>query len=715
MAMNPESKRSFISGLDARPEKLVYPVQSSDHCDHITRTALSGHPQLAADHLLNREMQGRLIATVGNVVRQLNLEFVRSEVAPKDPVEVQKRKIQVRQRAYEVLIEIAINLAGVESKVVGFSGEELDRAFRHIIQTLETWEDLGNRESAADFDGTIAKAVVKTFILEVKKVMAGAGMVAIMGEEIEKELVEGNFAASFVFAAKKVIQKNIYYQMVMQQLCRFGNDYAIGLRWLRHLGYVQVSTNPVLAARAYNDDPSLWDNFREVVKEHPEWFDQPEGLGDEIAMEATKIALWPNLIVFRPIALLSKLHYGMVSYQLNPNVAGSLRGSMDDALRIYSSAQEFLRNYDEHLIWGYSNKEERGRPNMVFKLAGGSPAAMNITTAFNKMGIGTNNTVTYTVAQEVALIIAAMKGMAHALKMGIPISQVYETNMGGRLESHLRDLEAERLVNKVLGKVGDREKVLRRLAEKLGASKELNTTLSVREKVGLICSYKYLKSLSHPALVEAITNAKIYWNSKEVSAFLSRLENDIGHAGTFVAQRVYKIFFTTENRPKWLAFLQKEFGISEGEAEEIMDKIDVLPASKRKTNDTFFTLARRNVTNTEFPNHQLKVLEASREKGFDLSSFEDSIMKDYDSDILQRLLKLEDFRKAYELTPELIEKLRTVGIEEDFGQGGLKITEWSTFGPVVKTMNEFTEAYNRFREKAIEFVRKVSREFVSPQ
>lgn len=714
--MNPESNKSFIPVLDARPEKLIYPVQSLDHCDHITRTALAGHPQLAADHLLNKEMRGRLIETVGNVVRQLNFEFIRSEVAPEDPIEVQRKKIQVRQRAYEVLIETAINLVGVESKVAGFSDEEIDQTFRHIIQTLETWEALEKQESVVDSESPVAKAVVKKFIRDMKKVMAGAGMVAKMGEEIEKEVLKENLAASFVFATKRVIQKNIYYRMVMQRLCKFGNDYAIGLRWLRHLGYVQVSTNPVLAARAYNDDPSLWDSFREVVKEHPEWFDQLESFGDEIAMEATKIALWPNLIVFRPIALLSKLHDGVVSYQLNPNVAGSLKGSMDDASRIYSSAREFLRNYDEYLMWGYSNKEERGRPNIVFKVAGESPVATNITTSFNRMGIGTNNTVTYTVAQEVTLIIAAMKGMAYALKMGIPITQVYETNMGGRLESHLRDQEAERLFNEVLKKGGDKEKVLRRFAEELGALKELDKALSLREKVRIICSYKYLKSLSHPALVEAVADEKIYGDSKEeTSAFLSRLENDIGHAGTFVALKVYKIFFTPENRPKWLAYLEKEFGVSEAEAEEIMDKIDVLPASKRKPNDTFFTLARRNVTNTEFPNHQLKVLEASREKGFDLSDFEDAIMEDHDSDIVQRLLKLEDFRKAYELTPELIEKLRSVGVEDDFGEGGLEATEWSTFGAVVKTMNQFTEAYNRFKERAIKFVRKVSKELLLSQ
>ena len=59
----------------------------------------------------------------------------------------------------------------------------------------------------------------------------------------------------------RTIQSNIYYQMVKKGMCKFGNDYALGLKWLRHLGYVQVSTNPVLAAIAYNDDPELWDEF----------------------------------------------------------------------------------------------------------------------------------------------------------------------------------------------------------------------------------------------------------------------------------------------------------------------------------------------------------------------------------------------------------------------------------------------------------------------
>lgn len=33
-----------------------------------------------------------------------------------------------------------------------------------------------------------------------------------------------------------------------------------------------------------------------------------------------------------------------------------------------------------------------------------------------------------------------------------------------------------------------------------------------------------------------------------------------------------------------------------------------------KANDTYFTLAGKNMINTEFPNHQQSVLEASLEK-----------------------------------------------------------------------------------------------------
>jgi len=39
-----------------------------------------------------------------------------------------------------------------------------------------------------------------------------------------------------------------------------------------------------------------------------------------------------------------------------------------------------------------------------------------------------------------------MEGMAKALKRGIHTTQAYETNMGGRLEGHLREVLAAKLI-----------------------------------------------------------------------------------------------------------------------------------------------------------------------------------------------------------------------------------------------------------------------------
>lgn len=697
--------RSVI--LNETPEALSFPIHSLDHCGHIVKTALSGHPNLAADHLLNREMKQKLEQTIGNVIRQLNLEFVKCALNSKDSIDMQISKIKARQRAYEVLIEIALNLFGVEKGLIPFTDEEAESSLKVIKSCLESWEAL---EKTPERTAPVARAVAEKLIRNMKKVMSGSGMVAKMGDEVENSLRTDNLMASLFDALRSVIQNNVYYRMVTLGMCKFGNDYALGLRWLRHLGYVQVSTNPVLAARAYDDDPTLWSRFKHEASKHTEWFDSSEAHGDDVAMEATKIALWPNLAAFRPIAILSNFHDGMVSYQLNPNVAGNLQESVRDALKIYSSAQEFLRQYDEILIWGYSNIVERGRPNIVFKVAGGFSSAIEITTSLNRMGIGTNNTVTYTVAQEAALIVAAMKGMADALRMGIHITQAYETNMGGRLESHLRETKAEELLTKAIETMNDKDEAILRLAEELGASREVDEAADFADKIRVICSAKYFKSLEQPRFVEVIASSgKLGKSEEQTRIFLADLENAIQMAGTLVARRVYQIFFSPRNRTKWFTYLQREFSLSLKLAEEIMDKIDVLPASKRRPYDTLLTLARTNVTNTEFPNHQQNVLEASRKQGFNLSEFENTILEECTPKILEQLMILEDFRRAYEATPELNELFRKVGIEGEFGKRGIRPSEWSEFGAVIKTMREFSEAYNAFKGRAIQIVREIAK------
>jgi len=697
--MKPEQlMRSIVFG--GRREGLPSPPRSSDHACHVVATALAGYVELAADHLLNREMKGRLDVAVGDVIRQLNLEFVKSAQATGA---LDEAKVRTRQMAYEVLAEIALNLYGIEGMVVGFSADEVAEVLGNIAYTLTAWEDIERNEGSS-----IGSHVVEKYLAEMRKVFSGGGMVAKMGDEIGQKLQKGS-VSEFVPVAGSVVHDNIYFVMANRRACKFGNDYAIGLRWLRHLGYVQVSTNPVLAARAYEDDPALMARFvGETRDKHAKWKGDLHAFGDEIAMQATMAALWPNLAVFKPIASLTDYHDGMVSYQLNPNVASSLEGSMADALKIYSAAQDFLRQYDEYLLWGYSVAEERGRPNIVFKIAGGYPAAVEITSSLNGLGIGTNNTVTYTVAQEATLIMAAMKGMAEAVRKGITPTQIYETNMGGRLESHLREVEVERLVVEALRGIGERrDALLLELAKGLGALMELEATKDFEGRVRKVCSFRYLKSLVNEALINVISSAKGI-SREEARASMARLEGDLGMAGTLVAQRTFWIFFSPGNRSRWMAYLEKQHGLTPAEADLIIDRIDVLPASKRKPNDTYLTLASRNMTNTEFPDHQFRVLEASRQGGFSLSKFENSIAHEHDVEIGRRLLLLEDFRRAYELTPELCEKLKSVGIQGDHGRGGLNVSEWSTFGSVVKTMAEFTNAYNAFKAKCVEAIRAAS-------
>ena len=348
---------------NAAREELVTPPKSLDHADHVLKTALMGYPELAADHLLNPSLPGRFTEVVGSLIRRAKLEFLK----PGTPEEVAVR----RARIYDVLLEIAINLYGMEKEWMGLSDEEASEAEKMIIEALKEFESIEREEKGSP---EVLEAVVKLKIEDMKKVMAGdprgrKGMIAFMGENVEKSLDPSNLAESFLQAMKREIQTNVYYIMSKLGMCRFGNDYAIGLRWLRRLGYVQVSTNPVLAAIAYRDDPSLWDKFREYLRKHPELLEDPESKADELAMAGTMLALWPNMEVFRPIFFLKDYMDGMISYQLNPNVATSVEGSLKDAYEIYTRTEEYFRTYDAYLVWGWPLHVERGRPNIVFKLS----------------------------------------------------------------------------------------------------------------------------------------------------------------------------------------------------------------------------------------------------------------------------------------------------------------------------------------------------------
>ncbi|MCX8188938.1 MAG: transaldolase family protein [Nitrososphaeria archaeon] len=699
--------------LSVKPKPLSSPIESFDHVDHVVKLALDGHDKLAADHLLNKEMIGSLASTIGSITRTLSLEFYKSEYLGSQESQLK------RFRIHNVLMQIALNLFGYERIIVGFNEDEVNISLEYIFQTLSELESSEKKMSSSPVAGAVVDRTLSDMKMVMSKFYRSPGsMVSKMAESIEKKVDEENAVSSFLKAAKDEIQGNIYYRLSLSKN-RFGNDYALGLRWLRHLGFVQVSTNPVLAAAAYIDDETLWEgycgeslcaDFKTVVNENPKWVTSPETYADEMTMKATEVSVFPNLAIFRPIAIASNFEHGMVSYQLNPHVSSSVEGSLKDALQIYSDAYDFLKRYDSYLLWGYSNKRvEIGRPNLVFKVPGNNSAAIEITSVLESLGIGTNNTETYTVSQEAYLIISKIDGRAKAVKKGFHVTTSYETTMCGRLNDHLREVQAEILLNRMYSMESGKVLVME-LAKAFGIKGF--EAMSKDTLIRTLSDRKYLSSLTNENFVKIILASKILGSSeRDVVQYLERLEDDIGKAGIAVSQILFKLFFTPESRSKWFNYIKQRYGLNDSQADEVLDGIHVLPASKRKPRETLLTLSPHNMTNTEFPNHQANVMLESLRVDFDIKKYDNAVVNlMVDKESIYRLTEVydikEDCRLALELTPELKNFFKEVGIEIDIGERGIRPEDWPKFGAVIKTKTEFTNAYNDFKAKVLEFVKK---------
>jgi hypothetical protein len=685
------------------PERLSLdrrPPIPDDHSAHMIQLTQWGQTSLAADHLLFPEINGSLTKTVSGVIRRLNIQFVSAKPVPKEDLASLKPKINFRQYAYETLLETALNFYGLESRWL----DEAEKAevLSCVLNALEEWE---NREKE-EKDISVAGAVLGKWLARMKRVQKGMSMGAKTASRIEEGLdFRNNGMVSFLKKAEKEIKGNIYYRMIKEGRCKFGNDYALGLRWLRHLGFEQVSTNPVLAARAYQDEPALRQAFEEEFKRHPNrkmWSSSLSTFGDEITLFATLLALWDNLYVFRPVFfnLRETSGGGVVSFQLNPNIAHLVEESIRDVFKAFSLASENLAVYDRYLLAGYRMIGDRGRPNMVIKVAASSPAARTITRTINSFGFGSNITVDYSVSQEATLILDEMEGMAKAIRKGIRPTQLYMTNMGGRLESHLREVKLEELFQELKKRTGEKtatEKVLK-LSEANGTKEKVSQAKTYGEKVVAATRFASQKTLNEP----------VFDALKEVASreSLQDWEKAMGRSGTFVARRVWGIFFSDANRERWINYLVKKYGLSQDQACLVMDRIHYLPASKRKPFDTYWTLASRNMVHTEFPDHQENVRKMAEEAQFNLNEYAESILQTLPSDVLNQLNQLEDFRKAFEINSELAEVLKEVGIEGDFGSGGLNPSDWPGFGPVQKTLTEFKAAYDGFYAEMISSVKK---------
>lgn len=589
------------------------------------------------------------------------------------------------------LIRLGMNFVGRDAEIVGYRADEADRALDQVLAVID------------DLEGAVMADVVAEFLADMNSVNLSDSLSGLLAERIEAELNSASPGRSFLTLLKHQMRGGVYWTMVGDSYCKFGNDFARGLEYLRHYGFCQVSTNPVLAAKAFDEDGSLAEQLKSEIEEHDEWKRDPEAHADEIAMAATLIALWPNLSIFRPLAVHTDLKDYMVSFQLNPNIADRADESIEDARNAYRLAADFLEGYDRLL--GLGDRSGRVRPNIVFKVAASHEAARKITTTLNGNAIGSNNTVVYTVAQEVQLILDAFEGKARAAKTGEQVVRTYETNMGGRFVSHLREVEAEKIFLAAAEKTGEgrASELLGALAADLGTEDSPDGSLADRARA--VCAYANLKSLDHPIVLEAAESAG------QSADAIRLLEEDLKKAGTLVARRVYRVFFSPENRPKWVDHLRKTYGVTDDQARWIVDSMDVLPASKRIPEDSFHTLGASNMCNTEFPNHARAVQMASEVDGFDLEDFRDAVLDTYEPGVDQRLRELPDFCRGYDLTPSLKDFLvNVVGIDVSGWQTrGLEPGDWPDFGSVQKTSAEFRAAYDGFAAKCVAIAKEVAR------
>jgi hypothetical protein len=684
----------------ARPEPLTLngraPVHEC-HTANIVQLVGWGQTHLAADHLLFPEINGSLLSTVSGVARQLGIKFYRAKPSLSVPAEERAARIRTRFFAYDFLLETFLNFLGLESRWL--DEPEKDAAAEFLIETLNAWE---NWEIDECDTAPVAAATVENLLAGMDRVQGGASMIAKSAGRI-RAAMRGRTPTTieFLLAAQEEIQTNIYYKLVEDGQCKFGNDYALGLRWLRHLGFEQVSTNPVLAAKAYEDEPGLSEAFRAEVVRHPRfdtWRLAPEKSGDEITLYATLLALWDNLHVYRPIFynLADTTGGGVVSFQLNPNLAHLAGESVEDALTALEYAQDELRVYDSYLLAGYCVERELARPNMVIKVAASHPAARTIARTINEHGLGSNITVVYTVAQQATMILEEMAGMAAAIKKGILPTQMYMTNMGGRFESHLREDALLRYFIGLKNKIGEKKTVLRlqSLAKALGAEAKVNAAATFEEKVFQATAYNSGLREINEHLIKALSGVA---DKKE----LEQLEADLQKSGTLVARRVWHIFFSDKNREKWIRYLCDAYDLIDFQARFIMNRINYLPASKRRPMDTYWTLTANNMVHTEFGNHQENVLQTARQKDFDLADYVESIRDDFGPEVVERLSRLPDFLVGYETNAELNQILKQAGIKGDFGARGHKPAQWGAFGSVRKTSGEFMNAYNKFKENML--------------
>jgi len=351
--------------------------------NHIMEQLRAGFTLAAADHIL--------------LCNPSELPEIIKDFCESAKTEYPVNSTSIAEKIFATTIRMGLNLQGLDGQIVGIPPDIGNEALGILLEKSQPLEAQ---------DVSSASLAVDMFLKGMESVNSGDSLLSYMAEKIRERIVASRSISSFICAFGDISRQTVYWKMVEKRYCKFGNDYARGLEMLRHLGFSQVSTNPVLAAKAFDEDPLLRDQLLDEINTHSDWVSDPKIHGDAMTLSATLMALWPNLEVFRPLSVRTQNMDYMISFQLNPNIAEDADASIEDAKNAYNLAAKHLTEYDQRL--GLTNPGAVP-PNIVLKVAGSSTAARKITRELNAAGIGTNNTVVYTVGQEVQLILDSLR------------------------------------------------------------------------------------------------------------------------------------------------------------------------------------------------------------------------------------------------------------------------------------------------------------------
>ena len=190
---------------------------------------------------------------------------------------------------------------------------------------------------------------------------------------------------------------------------RIGNDYAAYLRYAQFVGASFVTCNPPLVNLAWEANPERWDPVVDgVIRANP--LADP----DRLALWVTLEFVLSNMLLLRPIFLLTLGQTGCVCLQVNPHKHADSETMIADARAVYAELRRRLSG---------------GVPNIVFKLPG-TLAGLHACRDLTADGIGVTITVNFGLFQHLPFAAAIQQGQA-----------IFSTlaHMSGRLAFPVRD------------------------------------------------------------------------------------------------------------------------------------------------------------------------------------------------------------------------------------------------------------------------------------